>query len=134
MGRDSRGRAQEAQWKLMLQGTKVRLSVQRRLHHGASTTCLLHAPRWRTLLPTIGSTCMQYADRLPIGLESIIRNVPAETVKAFYDRWYRPENMAVVTFVFHCPSTCTHLLCVQHRLSKSCGCCFASGSLAESLI
>lgn len=24
MGRDSRGRAQEAQWKLMLQGTKVR--------------------------------------------------------------------------------------------------------------
>lgn len=59
MGRDSRGRAQEAQWKLMLQGT-------------------------------------QYADRLPIGLESVIRNVPAETVKAFYDRWYRPENMALV--------------------------------------
>lgn len=39
---------------------------------------------------------MQYADRLPIGLESVIRNVPAESVKAFYDRWYRPENMALV--------------------------------------
>lgn len=134
MGRDSRGRAQEAQWKLMLQGTKVRLSVQRRLHHGARTTCLLHAPRWRTLLPTIGSTCMQYADRLPIGLESIIRNVPAETVKAFYDRWYRPENMAVVTFVFHCPSICTHLICVHTASRRAVDVALLPGSLAESLI
>jgi predicted Zn-dependent peptidase len=50
MGRNSRGRAQEAQWKLMLQGS-------------------------------------QYADRLPIGLESVIKNVSADTVRAFYDRW-----------------------------------------------
>ena len=44
-------------------------------------------------------TCVllvQYADRLAIGLESIIRNVPASTVKGFYDKWYSPENMAVV--------------------------------------
>ena len=33
---------------------------------------------------------LQYADRLPIGLESVIRYVPAETVKAFYDRWSAP--------------------------------------------
>ena len=33
---------------------------------------------------------------MPIGLEDIIRKVPASTVKAFYDRWYRPENMAIV--------------------------------------
>ena len=39
---------------------------------------------------------MQYAERLPIGKESVIRNVPAATVKAFYRRWYRPEHMAVV--------------------------------------
>lgn len=39
---------------------------------------------------------LQYADRLAIGLESVIRNVPASTVKAFYDKWYRPENMAVI--------------------------------------
>lgn len=39
---------------------------------------------------------LQYADRLPIGLESVIRNVPAATVKSFYQRWYRPEHMAVV--------------------------------------
>ena len=38
----------------------------------------------------------QYADRLPIGLESVIRNVPAATVRGFYSRWYRPENMAVI--------------------------------------
>jgi hypothetical protein len=43
MGRDSRGRAQEAQWKLMLQGTKVRCSVQTCMHHGAGIACLLHA-------------------------------------------------------------------------------------------
>ncbi len=36
----------------------------------------------------------QYADRLPIGLEKIIREVPADVVKAFYERWYRPQNMA----------------------------------------
>ena len=39
---------------------------------------------------------MQYAARLPIGLESIIRNVPAETIKAFYQKWYTAENMAVI--------------------------------------
>lgn len=39
---------------------------------------------------------MQYADRLAIGLESVIRNVPASTVKAFYDKWYSPERMAVI--------------------------------------
>ena len=39
--------------------------------------------------------CMaQYADRLPIGLEKVIREAPADVVKAFYERWYRPQNMA----------------------------------------
>lgn len=39
---------------------------------------------------------LQYAERLPIGLEGVIRNVPAATIKAFYDRFYMPDNMAVV--------------------------------------
>ena len=39
---------------------------------------------------------LQYAERLPIGLKEIIEGVPATTVRAFYERWYRPENMAVV--------------------------------------
>lgn len=38
----------------------------------------------------------KYADRMPIGLESIIRNVSASTVKDFYNRWYHPAHMAVV--------------------------------------
>eukprot|EP00899_Mesostigma_viride_P018829 jgi/Mesvir1/26948/Mv20668-RA.1 len=58
-GRDSRGRAAEAYWKLAMGGSK-------------------------------------YADRLPIGLEKVIRNVSAATIRGFYDRWYRPEHMAVV--------------------------------------
>lgn len=37
-----------------------------------------------------------YAERLPIGLESVIRNVGAATVRGFYTKWYRPENMALV--------------------------------------
>jgi hypothetical protein len=38
----------------------------------------------------------KYASRLPIGLEKIIRNVPAEVVRGFYRRWYVPSNLAVV--------------------------------------
>lgn len=38
----------------------------------------------------------KYADRLPIGKDSVIKGAPAELVKAFYERWYRPESMAVV--------------------------------------
>jgi predicted Zn-dependent peptidase len=39
---------------------------------------------------------VQYAERLTIGLEKVIQTVPAEVVRAFYERWYRPENMAVI--------------------------------------
>ena len=38
----------------------------------------------------------RYAERLPIGLESVIRGAPAAAVRAFYERHYRPERMAVV--------------------------------------
>ena len=37
-----------------------------------------------------------YADRLPIGMDSIIKNFPHETIKRFYTDWYRPDLMAVV--------------------------------------
>ena len=37
-----------------------------------------------------------YADRLPIGLPAVIESVPLERLEAFYRRWYRPENMAVI--------------------------------------
>ncbi|XP_010536848.1 PREDICTED: zinc protease PQQL-like isoform X2 [Tarenaya hassleriana] len=38
----------------------------------------------------------KYAERLPIGLEKVIRSVPAETVKHFYQKWYHLCNMAVI--------------------------------------
>jgi zinc protease len=49
----------------------------------------------RKVLPLIfqGS---KYANRLPIGLDSIIKNHPYETIRRFYKDWYRPNLMAVV--------------------------------------
>lgn len=38
----------------------------------------------------------KYADRLPIGLEKVIRTVPSEVVKQFYRKWYHLHNMAVI--------------------------------------
>ncbi|XP_010545332.1 PREDICTED: zinc protease PQQL-like isoform X2 [Tarenaya hassleriana] len=38
----------------------------------------------------------KYAERLPIGLEKVIRSVSAETVKQFYQKWYHLCNMAVI--------------------------------------
>eukprot|EP00963_Diacronema_lutheri_P003130 scaffold261_cov336-Pavlova_lutheri.AAC.45 len=38
----------------------------------------------------------KYAERLPIGLEKVIRNVDANTVLEFYRKWYRPQNMAII--------------------------------------
>ncbi|MDR0475922.1 MAG: insulinase family protein, partial [Treponema sp.] len=49
----------------------------------------------RQILPLIfrGS---RFADRLPIGLPEIIQEAPAETLINFYQRWYRPDNMAII--------------------------------------
>ena len=38
----------------------------------------------------------RYADRLPIGKPEIIENGSYETVKRFYNDWYRPELMSVI--------------------------------------
>src|SRR4029079_11984183 len=38
----------------------------------------------------------RYAERLPIGKPEMIRNAPAARLRAFYDTWYRPEQMALV--------------------------------------
>ena len=37
-----------------------------------------------------------YASRLPIGLDSIIKNTSYETIRKFYQDWYRPNLMAVI--------------------------------------
>ncbi|KAL2501004.1 Insulinase (Peptidase family M16) protein [Forsythia ovata] len=38
----------------------------------------------------------KYAERLPIGLEKVIRTVSPEIVKKFYKKWYHLQNMAVI--------------------------------------
>ncbi|XP_071721497.1 zinc protease PQQL-like isoform X2 [Rutidosis leptorrhynchoides] len=38
----------------------------------------------------------KYAERLPIGLEKVIRSVSPEIVKRFYTKWYGLQNMAVI--------------------------------------
>lgn len=38
----------------------------------------------------------RYAERLPIGLPEILRTAPRERLLAFYQKWYRPDRMAVV--------------------------------------
>ena len=39
---------------------------------------------------------MQYANRMPKGLEKIVKTAPASKLKGFFERWYRPEHMALV--------------------------------------
>lgn len=38
----------------------------------------------------------QYAERDPIGLVEVIETAPAEELRAFYERWYRPSLMALI--------------------------------------
>ncbi|KAL4301725.1 hypothetical protein GQ457_10G017130 [Hibiscus cannabinus] len=38
----------------------------------------------------------KYADRLPIGLENVIKKVSPQTLKQFYQKWYHLSNMAVI--------------------------------------
>ena len=37
-----------------------------------------------------------YAQRSPIGLPEVIENAPVQLLKDYYERWYRPDLMAVV--------------------------------------
>ena len=38
----------------------------------------------------------KYADRLPIGVDSIIKNFKPDVIRRFYHEWYRPNLMSVV--------------------------------------
>ena len=38
----------------------------------------------------------KYADRLPIGKVEVIKSFPHDTLRSFYNTWYRPDLMAVV--------------------------------------
>ena len=38
----------------------------------------------------------QYSKRSPIGLPEVVENAPVQRLKDFYDRWYKPDLMAVI--------------------------------------
>ncbi len=40
----------------------------------------------------------RYGERLPIGLEDDIKSVSIDDLKDYYNKWYRPQNQAVVVF------------------------------------
>ena len=50
---------------------------------------------WDNLLPELfGSS--RYTEREPIGLIEVIETAPAQRLRDYYERWYRPNLMAVV--------------------------------------
>lgn len=51
-------------------------------------------PRWSELNAVFGQS--RLARRNPIGDESTLRAATGEKLRAFYDRWYRPERMILV--------------------------------------
>ncbi|MDY6903945.1 MAG: insulinase family protein [Thermodesulfobacteriota bacterium] len=53
---------------------------------------------YRTFEKTLGFELngARVAKRLPIGLESTIKAADRQTLKGFYDAWYRPEDMTLV--------------------------------------
>ncbi|MQL69481.1 hypothetical protein Taro_001782 [Colocasia esculenta] len=70
---------------------KERGAVLEEYRGGRNATGRMQDAHW--ILMFEGS---KYAERLPIGLEKVIRTVSAETVKQFYQKWYHLHNMAVV--------------------------------------
>lgn len=52
----------------------------------------------------------RYAERLPIGLDSIIKSFNPDTLRAFYHDWYRPDLMAVIVVGDIDPSTAEALI------------------------
>ena len=52
--------------------------------------------RFQTNLSPLLFGSSRYAERSPIGLTDVIETAPVEQLRAYYERWYRPELMAVV--------------------------------------
>ena len=52
--------------------------------------------RWQESFFPLLFGSSRYVDRDPIGLLEVIENAPPEELRAFYERWYRPNLMAVI--------------------------------------
>ncbi|WIA32467.1 hypothetical protein OEZ86_003287 [Tetradesmus obliquus] len=84
----------------------------------------LAAAHWKLLL----QGC-RYENRLPIGLESVIKGVPADAIAAFYRRWYLPHRMAVVA-VGDFPDCAAVLSLITKHLGPAFEAAAAAGLLA----
>ncbi len=73
-------------------GTCICMTAQ----SSASAECMCLSRASEFADPMLCTIVAQYAGRLPIGLKDIIQGVPADVVRSFYERWYRPEHQAVV--------------------------------------
>lgn len=51
-----------------------------------------------------------YEDRFPTGLIEVIQTAPAEKIRDFYRRWYRPDRMAVIAIGDFDPEKVVHLI------------------------
>ncbi|MCY4391916.1 MAG: insulinase family protein [Chloroflexi bacterium] len=52
--------------------------------------------RWRDGIYQALFGSSRYSERSPIGLPEVIETAPVEQLRAYYERWYRPELMALV--------------------------------------
>ncbi len=48
------------------------------------------------ILPTVYPTEEHYGKRLPIGTMEVVDNFPPEALVAYYHKWYRPDNQAII--------------------------------------
>mmetsp|Transcript_9922 Transcript_9922/g.14937 ORF Transcript_9922/g.14937 Transcript_9922/m.14937 type:complete len:1022 (+) Transcript_9922:532-3597(+) len=55
----------------------------------------LLAKYWKAIFDDTDSTSL-LANRMPIGIPSVFMNTDSTALRTFYEKWYRPENMAVV--------------------------------------
>ena len=49
-----------------------------------------------TLLPQLFPGGNKYAARLPIGLMEVVDNFPHNTLRKYYDKWYRPDLQGII--------------------------------------
>lgn len=72
-----------------IEGERAIILEESRLGKGANDRM------FRKIFPKLFAES-KYADRLPIGVDSIIKNFKYDAIRRFYRDWYRPDLMAVV--------------------------------------
>ncbi|MBI3712684.1 MAG: insulinase family protein [Burkholderiales bacterium] len=71
----------ESERKVLLEESRLRKGAGERLMHALRPHLFNHS---------------KFAQRMPIGLDSVIQSAKPEVIRRFYQDWYRPNNMAVI--------------------------------------